>query len=196
MTVQATDAGIVDNLSQVATFFGVAPGTVRGDWRQSGMPGQRGAWDLKKIMAWKNARLGDPVASRAAANPSSTAARKQMAEVVLVVRKCERLQIELDRMRGELINRDTAQQELASILSIIKSRLQGIPEDVVLELNSRIRPKVRRSVAHTIDLVLRQLATTRLLGLAADDVILAEADKIREKRVAAATDDLVQEQKQ
>src|ERR1700676_909876 len=40
---------IVATLREVAEAFGVAPSTVRAEWRSAGMPGRAGQWDLAEI---------------------------------------------------------------------------------------------------------------------------------------------------
>src|SRR6185369_638268 len=50
---QSEPAGIVLTLGAVARAFGVSVNTVRSDWRPSGMPGQKGAYDLEAIAEWR-----------------------------------------------------------------------------------------------------------------------------------------------
>ncbi|HWA99296.1 MAG TPA: hypothetical protein VG713_12425, partial [Pirellulales bacterium] len=61
---------VVRSLREVAEFFDVSPGTVRSDWRGSGMPGRNGAWDLREILRWRDSRRRDPSAVQA--NGAST----------------------------------------------------------------------------------------------------------------------------
>jgi phage terminase Nu1 subunit (DNA packaging protein) len=187
MIAAATKPWIVSNMGLVADFFGVQPSTVRGDWRQAGMPGRKGQWNLKAILEWRDSRPSSQVAPRAASNghPQSPSSRKQLAESLFAERKAERLQIEMQRLRGEVINRDDARRELAEILVIVKSRLESIPQDCMLETPKRQRPKIQRTVSRKIDLALRQLATTQVAGGSCDDAILETADAIRSRRQAA-----------
>jgi hypothetical protein len=51
-TELAADEIVVTTLPEVAAAFGMAPQSVKGDWRDSGMPGRPGHWDLAEILAW------------------------------------------------------------------------------------------------------------------------------------------------
>jgi hypothetical protein len=44
---------IVSTLAEVAAAFDMAPQSVKGDWRDGGMPGRAGHWDLNAILVWR-----------------------------------------------------------------------------------------------------------------------------------------------
>jgi hypothetical protein len=49
---------VVKTMPEVAAAFDMAPQSVKGDWRDGGMPGRPGHWDLAEILAWRIVRDG------------------------------------------------------------------------------------------------------------------------------------------
>ncbi len=49
---------VVKTLPEVAAAFNMAPQSVKGDWRDGGMPGRPGRWDLAEILCWRIERDG------------------------------------------------------------------------------------------------------------------------------------------
>lgn len=183
-------------MTEVGTFFGVSATTVRSSWKAAGMPGKSGAYDLKLIGEWKRSRPGDPESNAARSNGEaesvvSATGRLRDTEARIAAEKLIRLQMENAARRGELISVTEARQDLATILVIVKARLESISGDCVVEIPQRQRQTVGRVVTRKIELALKELATTQVTGCSCDDAILAAADAIRATRSAADTEEQV-----
>jgi phage terminase Nu1 subunit (DNA packaging protein) len=152
MISEADQPWIVHNLGVVATFFRVQPGTVRGDWRQAGMPGTRGRWDLQKIMEWKFSRGGDPVAPRARANGNGKAPRNKLEEEKLA-EDVRYKRLKNDLTEGELVYRRDSDLAWNTAMHRIRARLEMAPD----EMEPHFPEEVRKTAKSDFDAFIRQL---------------------------------------
>ena len=92
---------IVGSLADVARFFRVHPDTVR-TWRRQGLPGDKGAWNLSAIVAWREGRrrATPEMIPGAAEGRFEADARKATADADLY-------EMKRDQRRGDLIDVDT-----------------------------------------------------------------------------------------
>ena len=143
---------------------------------------------LEQIARWRYGRLAAKVRISTTGGETELDLKKEKLRQDIRAKK-----LRSDAAAGHLIERDVAVQELATLLSTVKARLQAVPVECSLEISQTERPTVTRTLRRKVDLVLREMATTQLVGQSADDVILGEASKILARRAEQAAAVAVEE---
>lgn len=138
----------VGSLGEVAAVFGVAPGTVQGDWRRSGMPGKRGHYSIADVLVWileRDAKNRQPQRN----GSSDWLQRKQEAESRIAIAKAEQQEFEIMRQRESWLPREQVLREFGAMLAMFREELLTIPRqlrpicpqedaDTIVEENERL----------------------------------------------------------
>lgn len=115
---------IVSTQADVAEFFGVHLQAVK-DWRQMGMPGEQGSWNIRDIARWR-------VRKENQASPA--AEKKKQASADREVLAFEREKFEFDLKRGQYVERSEVEREVAAALVKTRERLSSVPEALSLQM--------------------------------------------------------------
>lgn len=152
----------VGSLREVAEFFGVALSTVKGEWRPARMPGKAGAWDLKEILAWRDARRR-PAAATSDPDNKVTIDGKDLSIGKLVTleafERYRRRKIGNDRLAGELVSRDDVERGAAELVLRLKERFEAVPEELQMEFPGAQRVQWRQRLESKVRLILTDLAS-------------------------------------
>ena len=155
-TVQDEPVGqiYVRRLSQVAEFFAVAENTVTRWRRREGYPRIRGRYELREIARW------------IAGHRESTQQPSQVAEL-----RAERLRMELEKDRGELIEADHVEWAIGWLCSSARAILSEFPDRVVvdLDLKDKEAERVRRTAQKCATEALEALAAIPHAALNRDE---------------------------
>jgi hypothetical protein len=112
---------ILRSVREVANYYNVTPQRVY-QWVDTGCPQELDkSFDLDAVEAWREARNAESAAS------TETAKAKAQHETDLARLKVEDAQIDLDRKKGNLIDRDTPTKIFARHIAEAKSHLKQIP---------------------------------------------------------------------
>ena len=110
-----------DSLQQVAEFFSVSLSTVK-QWRQESppMPGDETGYDLREVVAWRIAKQ--------AASPLRE--EKQRQELEIGELRKQQQQIELDKLRGELVALSDVEEWATHAIVQFREAVMQIPQAV------------------------------------------------------------------
>jgi len=110
-----------DGLKQVAEFFSVSLSTVK-QWRQESppMPGDETGYDLREVVAWRIAKQ--------AASPLRE--EKQRQELEIGELRKQQQQIELDKLRGELVALSDVEEWATHAIVQFREAVMQIPQAV------------------------------------------------------------------
>lgn len=134
-------------LAEVAEFFGLALQTVK-QWRieTPPMPGIEGAYPLQEIVAWRFAKL----------NQSATSEQKRQAEIEQIKLANDKRRMENDKRRGQLIDREEIERDMAIIWSRLAARMAALPEKVARLLPDAAKQTSMRLVQQEIDVARKE----------------------------------------
>lgn len=111
---------LVSTLGEVAAHFGVTSRSIQ-YWREQGAPiSDDGYYDLDLIAAWREARLGK---DGGAADQTRAEHETNLSRI-----KAEKAQLELDELRGKLVDVEICKRVIGRHLTELKSHLEGIAE--------------------------------------------------------------------
>lgn len=112
---------LVKTLDQVAAFFDRERETLK-DWRRKGMPGTTGAYDLKEILAWKDANIG------ASGRPEETDQSRAEADRRRAWADARRAEVELSKALDQVIEVDDAVREYQRAASTARALFEQFPD--------------------------------------------------------------------
>lgn len=123
----------VRTLGEVAEFFGLHAQTVK-QWRTESppMPGDEGRWDLQEIVLWRFQKLNNRRENPMRDSRDLVEIEKREAEVRALLRKEQQ---EL----GNLLPADVWQEFARELLSMIRSRIEDLPEIVADHVPADLR---------------------------------------------------------
>jgi len=146
-------------LQAVADFFDVAHGTVQRDWRRAGMPGERGRWNLRDILQWRDSRL------HARTSSDETAAellrRKRAADARVAEAQAEKLERENALRAGELLESRLVMLSANELVLLVKARLEQVPDEIELLMPPEHRTDTRRELESYVDRLLHEMSGWR-----------------------------------
>lgn len=141
---------IVGSLRDVARFFDVHFDTVRTRWRDRGMPGEPGRWDLTAIMRWRND-----------GNAASTAElrqkklRAEVAKLEEIVRGKRRAN---DDAEEALVGRDDCERVWEWWKRTFRKRLAQLPDDLSPAFPEKTRDENIAQCRHMVARLDREVA--------------------------------------
>jgi hypothetical protein len=153
---------IASYVGEVAAFFGVTPATVR-FWLTSGAPGEVGSakepgrFDLGEITRWVRDRDGERHKKQVNAETDRVAKLKG-----------DKLDLELRRLNGEVVDRRGAELWLAGYVRRVRDLLERLPAEVAGQTPPAIRPEVEANVSEYISSILIEASSWKI-----DDEIAA-----------------------
>jgi hypothetical protein len=160
---------IVKTLREVAEHFGVSYDTVRKEWRQRGMPGRPGHYDLAEIAAWKRLRLREreDLASDELEEDEGQQTdvkmlrRKRAAEAR--IKEAEARKKEFDELvrKGLMIDRESVQHLFSSVILTAKDRFEKLPERLMPLFPKQQRVELVEEVRKQVSLILTEMADWR-----------------------------------
>lgn len=155
---------IVRTIAEVANHFGVSTKAVANWLKDPHFPGQagqrgrqNGRFPLEAIAAWREARDG----TREDDVGSSARERKWNADA-------EIRELELAKLRGELIEVDVVVAEMEQAINNAKAVLSDLPDEILDELPEAVRKKLGGSLRAKIERRITQ-ACQRLVDMVASD---------------------------
>jgi hypothetical protein len=129
---------VVQTLPQVAQAFGLSANTINQSWRQAGMPGTSGQWDLCDILAWRLARDFEAAEKKRAKPQESTEALERE---LLSIKRDNMLLDQQERL-GELVDARTVQADVAKVMAVLREQLMSIPGQLAPMLPSELAASV------------------------------------------------------
>lgn len=154
VTIRELLGGVnVGTMPEVAELFDVSPQTVQQGWRQGGMPGENGKWNIAEIAIWHIRRRLRHAESRRPGDPASGDAMSQLAyrEQIAIVRLRE---IKLAKEAGTSIDRHQAQAETSTALSILRENLLSVPRSLLPYFPAgqaeELADEVKRQISHSL----------------------------------------------
>jgi hypothetical protein len=125
------------------------------------MPGRRGHWDLREIRQWKESRQHDPSGGHHNGNghPTSPRERKTLADARQSEARAAILEQKRQLAEGELLRRDDVEQELAGVVSYIRTQLEQLPDAVIVEFEKDDRNRIHRAAVSVVNRCLTRLAS-------------------------------------
>lgn len=161
-----SDKPITLNRNRVARLFGVTVMTVS-NWVDEGMPKSvRGQYDADACVQWYRARMDRKHAERDAAGD----AKEQLTRA-----QVERTQLEVQQLRGELVEATEFQRVVNQAATVIASQLDGLGPRVAGELAGMT------DVAAIQSVIFRE---TRAIRSSIADAVAAFADTVEEEAQA------------
>jgi len=150
---------IVGTQREVAKSFRVSGETVR-DWRKLGMPGRKGRWDLDEIAAWRDARreAGSSMPAGLAHQYRQAKLAREINAAKREAARAEREQIELRRLKGDLIERAVHERELLARTRWFVGVMERAPSELAIRLMGRKPAEAKRIVQAYFDDLRRQAA--------------------------------------
>jgi hypothetical protein len=144
----------VSTIGAVAEFFGVHERTVR-HWRErmtaDGISsGASGKWNLSAFANWAIARR-DTIAD-------NDLARRRRAEADLFERRAEKMELDLAKERGQILDADAVEVFFGHELQRLADGLSGIAEEVAMNVPDDRRDDVEAAVEERIDRLLTAFA--------------------------------------
>lgn len=151
--------------AEMAALFGKTTKTLRNWRREFGFPGPEygGMYDLTEVVRWL------VEAWRVASKPVAAAD----AEARLTTAKAEKAEIEVSRLRGELVDRAAASRVVERAIVSARGLLMGIPRRIAAGVPQDDRPETEAFVLGEIETVLQELAEMR--HFADDGAVTTEA---------------------
>lgn len=144
---------MVQNQTDVARFFRVNPGTVR-EWRQAGMPGERGRWDLSEIYHW---RMGRKAATPGGGGTDEELLRRRRElEVAKLEEEHRKLQIANEAEEGKLLDRDEVHRYIAQRMVQIRTTLLSLGSRVANVVPGEMKAPIKTIVENTITVMLEE----------------------------------------
>lgn len=157
-----TAPGIVKTTKQVAEHFGVQHRTVCEDWKNTGMPGRMGHYDLAEITEWKKRRPGD---CRSAGNQKNAPVyeadvtlRKRLAETRC--KEAEAQKREMDNLirQKAVIPREDVILLFTEMILMARKRLMQLPERLMMMFPAGQRIELTDEVRRQVELILTEMA--------------------------------------
>lgn len=111
---------IVASQGHLAWVLGVSTPTIE-NWRKAGMPGDRGRYSLREILAWRAARDS---------TPADRKERLQKIEEEAAEVKLELARLKLRREAGKLVELEAVERMLADRLLEFRQNLQAMSHNV------------------------------------------------------------------
>jgi hypothetical protein len=153
---------VVSSLREVAEFFDLALSTVKGEWRGAGMPGEPGKWNLKEILAWREARR-KPARAESGGDNHIAIDGKQLSPAMLglleAYERYRRRKMANDKTAGELVSRVDAEQEAAELVVRLRERFEAVPDELQMEFPLRERATWRARLESKVRLILTELSS-------------------------------------
>lgn len=110
---------VLDTLHHAAFILGRSVDSMN-RYRKEGMPGDRGAWNLREMIAWFTAKV-DKRESRKRTNENIAEIEREHAEI-----KRDRDRLKLEKERGELVERAAVEAEFTRRALELRQNLQGL----------------------------------------------------------------------
>lgn len=152
---------VVQNQTDVARFFRVNPGTVR-EWRQAGMPGERGRWDLSEIYHWRmTRRAATPGVS---GTDEEVLRRRRELEVAKLEEEHRKLRIANEAEEGKLLDRDDVHRYIAQRMAQIRSTLLSLGSRVANVVPGELKAPIKSMVENTVAAVLEEADNMQVGG--------------------------------
>lgn len=133
----------VQTLPQVAQAFELSPHTINQSWRQAGMPGVSGRWDLAEILAWRLARDFEQ-AEKQRSRPTES---KEELEKKILALKIETMEDERKIRVGQYVDVTKGQSQVAKAMAVFRESELSISGQIAPMLPAEIAP----NICHEID---------------------------------------------
>ena len=177
----------VPTKQQLADGLGISRQALRG-WQANdnapieealALPVNEGVALLRKWRA-NNKRPAPGINSK----PESLRERLLLAQCERTEQQARSEQLANDQVEGRLVDRESAEFDLAAALSILRCRFEELSEYVANEFGGDVRYKVRDLVEGRVHLFLQELSRTKIetLSESLGDTIIAASERILTKR--------------
>ena len=143
-------------------------------WRDEGMPGGEGKWDLSKIIAWREQRIEE----RGRSGKATTNESKAELEKRLIAEKIRKEKMANDLAAGECVRSDGMRRVIVAWAVKLRSRIMAIPADVVLLVPGELKPAVMRTVEDSVRVALKEAYEARFTDEQVQVLIIAEAKRL------------------
>ena len=157
-------SGVVATQGDVARAFGVTVGTVKKDWRPSGMPGRPKHWDLAEIAAWKKLREKDS-ATTTAINGDGEAHDHLRRRLAADARKREgeaaRIERENRQAEANILERDDVERLISEIFILTREEFRQIPRAMMPRYPKKHAQEWTAELERLIDQVLENMTKRR-----------------------------------
>lgn len=157
--------GVVKTVREVAAAFGMNYTTVAKEWKQNGMPGEKGRYDLALIAAWRDTRKKAPTSSsngRGMDDGNQQDYKRRLAADVRI-REAEAARRERDNKvaEGNIVYRDNVNREVSELIIAARSAFKRIPRKMLPRFPRERAVDLAAELDREIDAVLKMMANWR-----------------------------------
>lgn len=172
---------IVDSLRDVSTFFNVGFDTIRKEWVSRGMPGEHGNYDLSAIYHWKSQRPRDPNNADLIVE-DEVKRRTKHAEMLAAEEDARAKKLKNDENEGHLVVRADVRRQVVEWAVRVRTRIMSLPDRVAAIVPGEMKATVKKMASELVRVVLKEAFDSELASQSIEDMVLVEAERIREQR--------------
>lgn len=112
-------------------------------------------WYQSEIKTGTNGQASGPAVD---GEPDSPTIRRLKAQADHETAKAARAELELQLRRNELVERSVAEREMMLLITLVKRRVEALPDEIAGVIPPEHRPGVARSVREIVERMLIELA--------------------------------------
>jgi hypothetical protein len=148
--------------AEVGRAFGLTSTHIRADWSPSGMPGERGKYDLGQIVAWRLRRQQEKEEKQSRplqdTRGSELERMAREAEVRKLQAQAERAELDLETARGRMMDVGEVEAAMSSVCAAYSEHMLSLPHKFATLMSEEQAAEVVPAVEADIKRLLATMA--------------------------------------